>query len=75
MCPPECDGGVVAQVVEHDVLAAGVELQEAGHLVHAVVDHGPAVLGRVVPRHLRQATAHYGYVYIILFQKVPSEGS
>ena len=57
--PPEGEGGVVAQVLEDHVLAPGVGAQELRDVVHLVVDHRPAVLGRVVDSHLREADNLY----------------
>ena len=52
---PEGKGGVISQILEEDVLAPGVGAQELRDVVHLVVDHGPAVLPRVVESHLREA--------------------
>ena len=52
---PEGQGGVISKILEQDVLAPGVGAQELRDVVHLVVDHGPAVLPRVVESHLREA--------------------
>ena len=52
---PEGEGGVIPQILEQHVLAPGVGAQELRDVVHLVVDHGPAVLPRVVESHLREA--------------------
>ena len=53
--PPEGEGGVVAEILQHHVLAPWMEAQKLRHIVHFVIDHRPALLPRVVQGHLREA--------------------
>ena len=52
---PEGESCVISQIFEEDVLAPGVGAQELRDVVHLVVDHGPAVLPRVVESNLCEA--------------------